>query len=286
MRSFGRFLSSILFVKNTRYLHLHLHLRYLYTYTHTHPLTYYIHNFDIMDNDDGMAERIQQTITNEVMDSIRRSIAEEVSKAIAGSKRELTEISAEACASSLSELTTKAAKAARTSLSTEWKSDGNKRAYRNNEEVLEHITTAEHQLEKGNVDFAVESLKAGKSLLLKRMKHIRIADREELGWRVIRHYESDDLCDNTDDEKQLSRARRSAVADSKRRATKVKTRRPSRISARPFSDATPPAYYRRDSRPLFCFHCRREGHTRQFCYLLQKDGRRTTKGIEPSKDGQ
>ena len=159
MRSFGRFLSSILFVKNTRYLHLHLHL---HSYT---SLTFYIHNFDIMDNDDGMAERIQQTITNEVMDSIRRSIAEEVSKAIAGSKRELTEISAEACASSLSELTTKAAKAARTSLSTEWKSDGNKRAYRNHEEVLEHITTAEHQLEKGNVDFAVESLKAGKSLL-------------------------------------------------------------------------------------------------------------------------
>ena len=68
--------------------------------------------------------------------------------------------------------------------------------------MLENITTAEHQLEIGNLDFAVESLKAGMC-----MKHIRIADREELGWRVILHFKSDDLCDNTDDEKHLSRAR-------------------------------------------------------------------------------
>ena len=47
------------------------------------------------------------------------------------------------------------------------------------------------------------------------MKLIRIADREDLGWKVIKHYESDDLCEGSEDEKNLNRARRSAVTDEK-----------------------------------------------------------------------
>ena len=154
-------------------------------------------------DDENLASRIQQNITNEVMDSITQAITDEVKKAINASKRELTEISAEACSNSLSELTAKAAKAARLSLSTEWKSVHNKKAYQSNEEVMEELTRAEHNLEKGNVNFALECIKTGKSLLQKRMKLIRIADREELGWEVIKHYESDDLCEGSEDEKKF-----------------------------------------------------------------------------------
>ena len=71
-----------------------------------------------------MADRIEQNITNELMDSITQAIADEVKRAINASKRELTGISAEC--STLSELTAKAAEAACLSLSTEWKSIGNK----------------------------------------------------------------------------------------------------------------------------------------------------------------
>ena len=168
-------------------------------------------------DDENLASRIQQNITNEVMDSITQAITDEVKKAINASKRELTEISAEACSNSLSELTAKAAKAARLSLSTEWKSVHNKKAYQSNEEVMEELTRAEHNLEKGNVDFALECIKTGKSLLQNRMKLIRIADREELGWKVVKHYEADDLCEGSEDEKNLNRARRSAVAEEKSR---------------------------------------------------------------------
>ena len=44
---------------------------------------------------------------------------------------------------------------------------------------------------------ATECLQKGKTLLVKRLKAIKIADREEHGWAVVRHYESDALASDT-----------------------------------------------------------------------------------------
>ena len=46
---------------------------------------------------------------------------------------------------------------------------------------------------------------------------LRIADREENGWEVVKCYLSDDLASDSVDEKQHSRARREAAANKKKR---------------------------------------------------------------------
>ena len=39
-----------------------------------------------------------------------------------------------------------------------------------------------------------------------RQKLIRLADRSELGWRVVQHYVADPIADDADDEKRIKRA--------------------------------------------------------------------------------
>ena len=68
-------------------------------------------------------------------------------------------------------------------------------------------------LDTQDVARARESLNAGKKLLLKRLKAVKIAEREEFGWAVVRHYESDEIASNTEDENDISRARRAAAAE-------------------------------------------------------------------------
>ena len=45
-------------------------------------------------------------------------------------------------------------------------------------------------------------------IILKQQQLLRIADREEDLWEVVKCYLSGDLASDSDDEKQLSRARR------------------------------------------------------------------------------
>ena len=54
-------------------------------------------------------------------------------------------------------------------------------------------------------------------IVLKQKKLLRIADREEDGWEVVKCYLSDDLASDSEDEKQLSRACRQAAANKKKR---------------------------------------------------------------------
>ena len=72
-------------------------------------------------------------------------------------------------------------------------------------------------LGNNDVEQANENLNAGKKLILKRLKAIKIADREEFGWAVVRHYESDEIASNTEDEKDIGRARRAAATEVKKR---------------------------------------------------------------------
>ena len=62
-----------------------------------------------------------------------------------------------------------------------------------------------------------EKLKEGKTLILKQQKLITMADREEDGWEVVRFYQSHDLASDSDDEKQLSKDRRRAACNKKKR---------------------------------------------------------------------
>ena len=64
---------------------------------------------------------------------------------------------------------------------------------------------------------AKERLSSGKNLIYKKSKHIKLADREDLGWQVVKFYESDDLTSDSEDEKYINRAKREATAASKKR---------------------------------------------------------------------
>ena len=48
----------------------------------------------------------------------------------------------------------------------------------------------------------------GKKLISQRQKLVRLADREEKGWKFVREYVKDKLVEDSDDEKQIRKARR------------------------------------------------------------------------------
>ena len=78
-------------------------------------------------------------------------------------------------------------------------------------------------IEKGHIERCQERRKEGKALILIQQKLIRIADREEDGWEVVKCYLSDDLASDSEDEKQLNKARREAASNKKKReANKLK----------------------------------------------------------------
>ena len=62
-----------------------------------------------------------------------------------------------------------------------------------------------------------ETLAEGKKIFLKQQKLLRIADSKEIGWKVVKYYLSDNLTSDSEDDKQLSRARREAAANKKKK---------------------------------------------------------------------
>ena len=57
-------------------------------------------------------------------------------------------------------------------------------------------------IKKGHIERSQEKLEESNGLLPKQKKLIRIADREEDGWEVVKCYLSDDLASDSEDEKE------------------------------------------------------------------------------------
>lgn len=57
---------------------------------------------------------------------------------------------------------------------------------------------------------AKEALKKGTSLVWRRIKLIRIADKSEFGWETVNQYEADELASNSEDDKRIYRSKRRA----------------------------------------------------------------------------
>ena len=156
----------------------------------------------------------------------------------------------------------------------EFKSKGNKKRYEVNDEVISQIEGAIDDIGRNEVDQAKEKLEAGKKTLLKQQKLIRLADREESGWRVVEHYISDDLASDSDDEKAIAKARKEALASIKKRKSKGspdfrnrfgRDRWSSRDEAtrKPWQGRFDRTYKRKSSD--VCFRCFREGHWQNAC---------------------
>ena len=158
----------------------------------------------------------------------------------------------------------------------DFKNKGNKIRYEANNNVLEKIDEAMNAIEKGQIERSQERLKEGKALLLKQQKLIRIADREEDGWEVVKCYLSDDLASDSDDEKQLSKARKEAASNKKKREAKALKEKKKQFRNVPPSKNE--FFYNRtneghnNSRNQFksnrvCYSCGKEGHFQYNCPL-------------------
>ena len=78
-----------------------------------------------------------------------------------------------------------------------------------------------------------------KALIHRRQKLIKIADRNKDGWRVVEEYESDDLASNSEDEKRLRKAIKSAG-----RKRKVESKEVDEKSKRSKSDGSEQQFFR------------------------------------------
>ena len=104
----------------------------------------------------------------------------------------------------------------------EFKRKGNEKQFRFNDEVVEKIETADTDLEQAMnegataeqkttaIEKARKTIKQGMQLLEECQKMIRLADRSEYGWELVNEYKADELADDSDDEKRISKADKAA----------------------------------------------------------------------------
>ena len=159
-----------------------------------------------------------KTIEQAVRDSLKRALLQEF----------------------LDKTTDKAIKQIKDSIIPECKSKDNKIRYEANNNFLKKIDDAINSIENGNIKKCQEKLKEGKVFILKQKKLIRIADREEDGWEVVKCYLSYGLASDSEDKKQLNKARREAASNKKKQeANKLKDRKKQFWSPpSPFSEKT------------------------------------------------
>ena len=115
---------------------------------------------------------------------------------------------------------------------------------------------------------AKDSLNAGKKVLLKRLKAVRIADREEFGWAVLRHYESDEVASDTEDEKEISRGRWAAAAEveKQRETASARSQNSGDLWPNRHRPTNIPHHDLLTGTKKLCFACGKEGHMQKTCY--------------------
>ena len=135
--------------------------------------------------------------------------------------------------------TDEAVKQMKSSTVPEFKNKGNKIRYEANNSIMEKIDEAINAIEKGKIERCQEKLAEGKKIILKQQKLLRIVDREEDGWEVVKCYLSDDLASDSEDEKQLSKARREAPANKKKREANKQRDKKKQFRNAPLSEKIP-----------------------------------------------
>ena len=89
---------------------------------------------------------------------------------------------------------------------------GNRVQFEFNLNVLDQIETASKNLRAGKVSSATSDLEEAKKLIDKRNKLVRFADKSPAGWTAVEEYESDELADDSEDEKKLRSAEKRALS--------------------------------------------------------------------------
>ena len=116
------------------------------------------------------------------------------------------------------------------------------------------MVSAIQQLEKESPD-REQALNAAKTALVaikKRKKLIKLADKSEAGWLAVQEYESDELADDSDDEKRIKKAQDKA-GRMKKQLQQAKSKRP-RVQL-PVSTSLRPEDRQLFRGNLLCFLC-------------------------------
>ena len=100
---------------------------------------------------------------------------------------------------------------------------GNKLQFEFNSSLLDSINIAFDHLHEGDLSGVSKELENVKASLNKRNKVIRFADKSPPGWAAVEEYESDELADDSEDEKKSRSAERRALS-------KIRLRKQSRSS--------------------------------------------------------
>ena len=83
---------------------------------------------------------------------------------------------------------------------------------------MDLIELGESELES-DLDSAKENLSKAKKAIEARIKLIKLADKSDNGWSTANEYVTDDLAENSDDDKKIRRAE--ARAEQKRKKSRV-----------------------------------------------------------------
>ena len=101
--------------------------------------------------------------------------------------------------------------------SYQFRKKGNRLQHEFNEDIMGKFEESDTILSKipavgpaASITETREKLKEGTQLLASRQKHIKMADRSELGWAVVSEYETDALADDSDDERKIEKAEKAA----------------------------------------------------------------------------
>lgn len=85
---------------------------------------------------------------------------------------------------------------------------GNQKQYELNAKIDSILEEIEKSNSRDGQNSRISTLvKEAKSLIKRRQKLIKIADRNKDGWKIVEEYESDDLASDSEDEKRLKRAK-------------------------------------------------------------------------------
>ena len=105
---------------------------------------------------------------------------------------------------------------------------GNIDQFEHNLEVLQCIEKAQAYISRGDPGMANQQLEQGKTLISKRQKLVRLADREEDGWHFVKEYVTDKLASDSDDEKMIAKARN---ASAKKKQKYLETKKKARVAS-------------------------------------------------------
>ena len=141
----------------------------------------------------------------------------------------------------------------------------NESQYKHSKEMEKIVNKISDAIDNNNIERAKEMVKEGKNLLTKRQKLIKIADREDDGWEVIKCYESDVLASDSDDEKRLAKSRRQARINKKdSRAKRLNYKQSVNMNNNDYKHYKTKEFTSKRKEPI-CYYCGREGHMQYAC---------------------